>query len=98
MIKVEDSHFCPALSKSIKNLMTLGDKVILTIKPQYGFGDKGNPAHGIPPNATLKITLELLSWNQVPFLKMVLKEGEGDEYPNETALLRCKSSFIHSLF
>jgi hypothetical protein len=26
----------------------------------------------------------------------ILKEGEGDECPNETALLRCKPSFIHS--
>ena len=77
--------------------MTEGDKVILTVKPQYGFGDKGNPAHGVPPNAMLKITLELLSWNQVPFLKTILKEGEGDKCPNETALVRCKS-FIHSLF
>lgn len=39
--KVKDGHFCPALSEAIKT-MTVGDKVILTVKPQYGFGDKGN--------------------------------------------------------
>ena len=35
-----------------------------------GFGEKGNPASGgeaaVPPNATLEIELELLSWKTVP--------------------------------
>ncbi|RHN38909.1 putative peptidylprolyl isomerase [Medicago truncatula] len=60
-------HFCPALSIAIKT-MKIGEKVILTVKPQYGFGDKGKPAHhdegSVPPNATLQIILEFVSWKE----------------------------------
>ena len=64
-----------------------------------GFGDKGKPAHcdegSVPPNATLQITLELVSWNKAAtFHKQLLKEGEGADRPNEGALVKCKSSFI----
>ncbi|XP_061366703.1 peptidyl-prolyl cis-trans isomerase FKBP62-like [Gastrolobium bilobum] len=62
---VKEGHFCPALSKAVKT-MKKGERVILTVKPQYGFGEKGKPAHGdegvVPPNATLQITLEFVSW------------------------------------
>ena len=67
-----------------------------------GFGDKGKPASGdqgaVPPNATLHITLELVSWRTVSELtddkkviKKILKEGEGYERPNEGAVVtgRC---------
>jgi hypothetical protein len=64
-----------------------------------GFGDKGKPAHhdegSVPPNATLQIILEFVSWKEGPFRKMVLKEGEGDDCPNEGALVKCKS-LIHA--
>ncbi|WJX91852.1 70 kDa peptidyl-prolyl isomerase [Trifolium repens] len=97
---VKEGHFCPALSKAVKT-MKKGEKVILTVKPQYGFGEKGKPAHGdegaVPPNATLQITLELVSWKTVSevtddkkVIKKIVKEGEGYERPNEGAVVKLK--------
>ncbi|KAK1412670.1 hypothetical protein QVD17_34107 [Tagetes erecta] len=97
---VQDGHFCPALSKAVKT-MKKGEKVILTVKPEYGFGEKGKPASGdeaaVPANATLLITLELLSWKVVSsvtddkkVVKKILKEGEGYERPNEGAVVQVK--------
>jgi FK506-binding protein 4/5 len=70
-----------------------------------GFGDKGKPACGdevaVPPNATLHITLELVSWRTVSDLtddkkviKKILKEGEGYERPNEGAVVKGRCFFI----
>ncbi|KAL6959512.1 Peptidyl-prolyl cis-trans isomerase fkbp62, partial [Sarracenia purpurea var. burkii] len=66
-----------------------------------GFGEKGKPTLGdkgaVPPNATLQITLELVSWKTVTevtddkkFIKKTLKKGEGYERPNEGALVKLK--------
>ncbi|KAJ9565104.1 hypothetical protein OSB04_001070 [Centaurea solstitialis] len=95
---VQDGHFCPAISAALKT-MKKGEKVVLTVKPQYGFGEKGKPASGdqasVPPNATLQITLELISWKVVSnvtddkkVIKKILKEGEGYERPNEGAVVQ----------
>ncbi|KAK6141293.1 hypothetical protein DH2020_024962 [Rehmannia glutinosa] len=65
-----------------------------------GFGEKGKPASGdegaVPPNASLNITLELVSWKTVSnvtddkkVVKKILKEGEGYERPNEGAVVKC---------
>jgi FK506-binding protein 4/5 len=97
---VQEGHFCPALSKAVKT-MKKGEKVLLTVKPQYGFGEKGKAAAGnegaVPPNATLNITLELVSWKTVSnvtddkkVVKKILKEGEGYERPNEGAVVKLK--------
>ncbi|MED6177342.1 70 kDa peptidyl-prolyl isomerase [Stylosanthes scabra] len=97
---VREGHYCPALSKAVKT-MKKGEKVILTVKPQYGFGEKGKPAAGeegaVPPNATLQITLELVSWKTVSevtddkkVVKKILKEGEGYERPNEGSVVQVK--------
>ncbi|KAI3470072.1 hypothetical protein Pfo_026735 [Paulownia fortunei] len=97
---VKDGYFCPALSKAVKT-MKKGEKALLTIKPQYGFGEKGRPATGdeflVPPNATLQINLELVSWktvsdisNDQKILKKILKEGEGYERPNDGATVQVK--------
>ncbi|KAB1225581.1 Peptidyl-prolyl cis-trans isomerase FKBP62 [Morella rubra] len=97
---VKDGHFCPALSKAVKT-MKKGEKVLLTVKPQYAFGEKGKPASGdegaVPPTATLQITLELVSWKTVSevtddkkVIKKILKEVEGYERPNEGAVVRLK--------
>ncbi|KAK4409169.1 Peptidyl-prolyl cis-trans isomerase FKBP65 [Sesamum angolense] len=77
------------------------EKVLLTVKPQYGFGEKGRAASGsetaVPPNATLNIVLELVSWKTVSnvtddkkVVKKILKEGEGYERPNEGAVVKLK--------
>jgi len=42
--------------------MTLGEKAILTISPDYGYGANGFPGH-IPPNATLVFQVELKAIN-----------------------------------
>lgn len=97
---VEEGHFCPALVKAVKT-MKKGEKVLLTVKPQYGFGEKGKPASGnegaVPPNATLNIELELVTWKTVynvtddkKVVKKILKEGEGYERPNEGAVVKLK--------
>lgn len=97
---VKEGYFCPALPKAVKT-MKKGEKVILTVKPQYGFDEKGKPAHGdegaVPPNATLEITLELVSWKTVSevtddkkVIKKIVKEGEGYERPNDGAVVKLK--------
>uniref|UniRef100_A0A7N0U538 peptidylprolyl isomerase n=1 Tax=Kalanchoe fedtschenkoi TaxID=63787 RepID=A0A7N0U538_KALFE len=97
---VKDGHLCTGLVRAVKT-MKKGEKVLLTVKPQYGFGENGLPASGnvgaIPPNATLQIELELLSWKTVTevtddkkVLKKTLKEGEGYERPNDGAVVRLK--------
>ncbi len=66
-----------------------------------GFGEKGKPASAdegaVPPNATLQITLELISWKTVSevtddkkVIKKILKEGEGYERPNDGAVVKCE--------
>uniref|UniRef100_M1D470 peptidylprolyl isomerase n=1 Tax=Solanum tuberosum TaxID=4113 RepID=M1D470_SOLTU len=97
---VQDGYFCPALSKAVKT-MKKGEKVLLTVQPQYAFGETGKVASrdegGVPPNATLQINLELISWkivsevtNDKKVLKRILKEGEGYEHPNDGALVKVK--------
>ncbi|THU51217.1 hypothetical protein C4D60_Mb06t28670 [Musa balbisiana] len=97
---VRDGYFCPALSKAVKT-MKKGEKVLLTVKPQYAFGEDGRQASGdegaVPPNATLHIELELVSWKIVTeigddkkIVKKILKEGEGYERPNDGAVVKVK--------
>lgn len=73
-----------------------------------GFGEKGKPASGdegaVPPNATLNISLELVSWKTVSnvtddkkVVKKILKEGEGYEKPNEGAVVKCNKHVNHAL-
>ncbi|KAM4127665.1 hypothetical protein ACJW30_02G107000 [Castanea mollissima] len=94
---VKDGCFCPALAKAVKT-MKKGEKVLLSVKPQYAFGEMGRPgSHDVgvvPPNATLLITLELVSWKVVSDItkdkkvqKKIVKEGEGYEHPNDGAIL-----------
>eukprot|EP01018_Ginkgo_biloba_P005598 Gb_00981 [translate_table: standard] len=77
---VKDRCFCPALSRAVKTI-NKGEKVILAMKPQYGFGEKGREAIGdevaIPPNAMFNVDLELVSWKVVDEItddKKVLKK------------------------
>lgn len=97
---VKNGYFCPAMSKAIKT-MKKEEKVLLTVKPQYAFGENGRPATGdecaVPPNAILHITLELVSWktvsevtNDKKVVKKTLKEGEGYERPNDGAVAMVK--------
>ncbi|KAH0469526.1 hypothetical protein IEQ34_001084 [Dendrobium chrysotoxum] len=97
---VKDEFFCPALSKAVET-MKKGEKVLLTVKPQYGFGEKGRPSSGeegvVAPNATLLIELEFISWKTVTeigddkkVLKKILKERVGYKRPNDGAIVKVK--------
>ncbi|GKV18044.1 hypothetical protein SLEP1_g28474 [Rubroshorea leprosula] len=97
---VGDGYFCPALAKAVKT-MKKGEKVLLTVMPQYAFGENGRPAIGdagaVPPNATLQITLELVSWKTISditkdkkVLKKILKEGEGYDRPSDGTMVQVK--------
>ncbi|CAK7348102.1 unnamed protein product [Dovyalis caffra] len=97
---VGEGYFCPALAKAVKT-MKKGEKVLLTVKPQYGFGENGRPVVGdegaVPPNATLEIMVELLSWKTVSdvtkdkkVMKKILKEGDGYERPNDGTVVQVK--------
>ena len=69
--------------------MKKGEKAMLTITPEYGYGEQGSPPT-IPPNATLQFEVELLSWNSVKditptkdggIIKTVVTEGNGWAMP-----------------
>lgn len=71
--------------------MKQGEKALLTLKPEYGYGKNGSPPT-IPPNATLDFVVELLSWTSVKditpnkdggIIKTVLKEGQGWSTPKD---------------
>ncbi|XP_010552023.1 PREDICTED: peptidyl-prolyl cis-trans isomerase FKBP65-like [Tarenaya hassleriana] len=95
---VKEGHFCPAFALAVKT-MKKREKVLLIVKPQYGFGESGKLAcdgqSAVPPNATLQIDLELVSWKTVSevtddkkVIKKILKEGEGYDRPNEGAIVK----------
>uniref|UniRef100_A0ACD5ZG38 Uncharacterized protein n=1 Tax=Avena sativa TaxID=4498 RepID=A0ACD5ZG38_AVESA len=97
---VKEGHFCPAMSKAVKT-MKKNEKVLLTVKPQYGFGEEGRPASGdeaaVPPNAMLHIDLHLVSWKTVTEIgndkkiqKKILQEGEGYNRPDDCATVKVK--------
>ncbi|XP_027081237.1 70 kDa peptidyl-prolyl isomerase isoform X1 [Coffea arabica] len=97
---VKDGFFCPALAKAVKT-MKKGEKALLTVNSQYAFGEKGRPQVGdeisVPPNASLQINLELVSWktvsdvtNDKKVLKKILEEGEGYERPNDGTVVKVK--------
>lgn len=78
----------------------LSSYILFCLFVSDGFGEKGKPASGdqgaVPANATLQITLELVSWKTVSevtddkkVIKKILKEGEGYERPNEGAVVKC---------
>ena len=69
--------------------MRKGEKALLTIQPEYGYGQQGSPPT-IPSNATLQFEVELLSWHSVKditpskdggIIKTVITEGNGWAMP-----------------
>ncbi|CAI6003243.1 unnamed protein product [Closterium sp. NIES-65] len=97
---LKDGHFCAALPRAIKT-MHQGEKVLLTVKPQYGFGEAGRPETdgqpAIPPNETLSIDLELVAWRKVEkvtedgkVMKEEIEAGEGYERPNDESVVKVR--------
>lgn len=73
------------------------------------FGGSGKPSSGddgaVPPNASLQIDLELVSWKSISditmdgkVLKKILKEGEGYERPNDGAVVQGTVLLIRDFF
>lgn len=92
---VKDGRLCPALPKAIKT-MKRGEKVQLTVQPNYAFGEEGRVADdgfpAVPPNSVLNIELNLISYKPVidvfgdsKVFKKIVKSGEGVTVPNESA-------------
>lgn len=97
---VNDGHFCPAIAKAVKT-MKRGENVILTIKPTYAFGEQGKDAEegfsAIPPNTTITMSLELVSFKAVKevtedkkIIKKILKEADGYEKPSDGTLVQIR--------
>ncbi|CDJ53046.1 peptidyl-prolyl isomerase, putative [Eimeria brunetti] len=55
--------------------MSVGEKSMLTIQPSYGYGEAGAGA-SIPPNATLKFEVELLSFRPKPKARWAMSVEE----------------------
>jgi FK506-binding protein 4/5 len=65
--------------------MKKGEVASLICDPDYAYGESGSPPT-IPPNATLKFEIELISWTEWKILqkgikKKILVEGSGWEKP-----------------
>ena len=67
----------------------------LLVQPSHGYGEQGRAALGVPPGATLRLTVAVLDWVAVEdvseakdgaALKRVLRRGEGGERPLELTL------------
>ncbi|KAG6553480.1 hypothetical protein Mapa_004392 [Marchantia paleacea] len=97
---LKEGYFCPAIAKAVKT-MKKGEKVQLSVKPQYGFGDKGREAQdgnaAVAPNASLEIDVELVSWNSVEevtddrkVMKKIVKAGDGYEKPNDGSVVKLR--------
>ncbi|GBG79509.1 hypothetical protein CBR_g29656 [Chara braunii] len=94
---VKEGHLIRAIPAAVPH-MHKGEVALLTVRPDYGFGEGGREAEpSVPPNASLTVDLELVGWKTVEnvtddgqVVKKVLKEGTGYEKPNEGATVNVK--------
>ncbi|KAF2950778.1 hypothetical protein DAI22_01g210900 [Oryza sativa Japonica Group] len=93
-----EGFFCPAFARAVET-MTEGEEVVLIVKLEYGFGERGRPSIGdeaaVPPDATLYVYLQLMSWKTVrhigqngTILKKTLRRGnlEGQHTENQAVV------------
>eukprot|EP00244_Chara_vulgaris_P010927 TRINITY_DN5176_c0_g1_i4.p1 TRINITY_DN5176_c0_g1~~TRINITY_DN5176_c0_g1_i4.p1 ORF type:complete len:610 (+),score=211.38 TRINITY_DN5176_c0_g1_i4:296-2125(+) len=94
---VKEGHLISAIPAAVQH-MHKGEVALLTVRPDYGFGEGGREAEpSVPPNASLVVDLELIGWKTVEnvtddeqVVKKVLKEGTGYEKPNEGATVNVR--------
>ncbi|XP_039140546.1 70 kDa peptidyl-prolyl isomerase-like [Dioscorea cayenensis subsp. rotundata] len=97
---VNEGHLCEAFPKVLKT-MRKGEKAVVTVQPQYAFGEHGREAENgfqaIPSNAVLTIDVELVSLKPVvdvsgdlKVLKKVLRSGEGIHRPKDGEAVRIR--------
>ncbi|GMH40131.1 hypothetical protein BSKO_08035 [Bryopsis sp. KO-2023] len=86
---LSEGHLCEAIPIAVGK-MKEGESVVLAVQPQYGFGETGTSE--VPPNSSLTINLQLVSWKKVTdvtddggVVLKVLKKGEGYDKPKEGA-------------
>ena len=58
-----DPHLLPGIEDGLRN-MYQNEVALFTFRPDYGYGEKGNEALGVPPAATLQYEIELLSFEK----------------------------------
>lgn len=81
--------------------MKKGEKAVLTIKPEYGYGSQGSPPT-IPANATLIFEVELMDWKSVSditgdggVIKKTIVEGTGYDNPQNKDEVLGKPTKFH---
>jgi len=65
-----------------------GDRVIMIMKPELAYGERGNPGSNIPPNTTLVFDYEVMGVKSLT-LARVLREGMTDN-SLDTAIARAR--------
>ena len=58
-----DPHLLLGIEDGLRN-MYQNEVALLTFRPDYGYGEKGSDALGVPPAATLQYEVELLSFEK----------------------------------
>ncbi len=85
-----DQILAPWWRMAVSRSMKKGELAELTVKPEAGYGAMGDEALGVPPEATLTLTVKLEDWVKVEdlsvdkdraALKRTLVDGEGWEHP-----------------
>lgn len=86
---LSEGHLCEAIPIAVRK-MKEGEKAVLAVQPQYGFGEIG--ISDVPPSSELTINLELVSWKKVTdvtddgaVVLKVLKKGKGYDKPKDGA-------------
>jgi len=87
---LKEGHLCQALEVALKD-MKKGEKAQLIVSPAYGCHDQF-AREDVPPEASLRLELELVSWKEVinvtddgSVKKKTLQEGADYKKPNSGA-------------